>query len=355
MTKKRAIAIAAQVVVWLGGLGAVGYFAYGTFTDPQTLEQLQKLREATVLEVTALLGLCAGTVLINALLFKIMISPVRRLKFLDLTAVNWVATVLNNVPPKLGAIMRFAYHNRRDRIPLLEIGAWFAAFGVVTLSAVIPIALASTVFRGVGAGWTASVVAGPAICGTAAWAGSRAFAGPKGRRRLRGIARATGQTWALGLMRTKAFANLHAGLTMLAHGKVVAAGILVRASDLALASARFWIASEVLGLGLTFEDALLLGTSYFMIQVISPAGTLGVREAGAIGVGTIAGMGEESVTVVTLLVTVAETLVLLLGVVPAMLWMKAAKGAGPPADTDARPDVPSPRESSAGAAQSDGR
>ena len=71
--------------------------------------------------------------------------------------------------------------------------------------------------------------------------------------------------------------------------------IVFRLLDVLAFAGRFVVAASVLGLPISGNDALLLGSVYFLIGVFSPFGMLGTREAGTIGAAALFGVSSAAI------------------------------------------------------------
>jgi len=100
----------------------------------------EKLRHANPWLVAGLLGCTLLSLAANGVIFWIVIRPVKPLRLVHMQLLNLVTSVLNYAPVRAGLIARVAYNLRVDRLPLLTIGAWFAAIGytlLLTLGAIV--------------------------------------------------------------------------------------------------------------------------------------------------------------------------------------------------------------------------
>ena len=87
------------------------------------------------------------------------------------------------------------------------------------------------------------------------------------------------------------------------------------------------------------QDALLLGATYFIIGAASPAGMLGTREAGTIGIAELVGIssnalsetesGQVPIAATVLFVTAVEAIVNLGCAGFGIAWLKARKPLDP--------------------------
>ncbi|MBX3364417.1 MAG: flippase-like domain-containing protein [Phycisphaeraceae bacterium] len=279
----RGVIIAAAVgVLWWVVVQAIGH------------EALPRLREATAGQIGAFAALSVATVAINGLIFWMTLLPVRRLRLIDVQATNALATLSAVVPFKFSLLVRVLVHRRRDGLPLLVIGAWFAAMGVIVVAAPAPV-LGGAWARG-GLDFTAIAIAaaGASVVTALLVLGARWFRGEQGLARLARWADALRLGVVRRAVRTEAFANLHSGFLILSDGRVVGVTMLLRLVDLAVQAARFQVVAHVLGHPLGASEAMLLALAFFMIGVMSPV-MVGVREGGVAKLAAIIGMGGAEI------------------------------------------------------------
>ncbi len=303
-----------QLAGFAAGIGLLVWCGLEAF-KPENRAQLSRLGEAGVGELSLLFALSVATLVLNGVIFWVVLLPERRIGFSAMLATNAVATMLSYLPFKLSVVLRVAIHNRRDGVPLLTIAAWFGAMAVLVLTTLGPLGLVS-LWRGrvdlvwwISGGAGVLVATGSAI-GVAGW-----FAGVRGLGRLHRLADATRIGPLARFLRGEAFARLHGVFAMLAHAGAAWGATLLRVADLASQTARFVVAASILGVPLSWEQAVLVSTTYFLIGMLSPFGMLGTREAGSVGLAGALGLGggDESLVVVILAVSASESLVNLVG------------------------------------------
>jgi len=316
-----------QGIGFVGALVLLGWCVRAALS-PGNREQLSRLGDAPAWSVAALLGLSAASVALNGVAFWCALLPARRLHASDVIATNALATFLNYLPFKLSAISRVVIHNRRDRVPLLTIGGWFGAVLGVMIVALAPLVAASLWRQSVDGVWWAVALIGPVATGGGLVALARPFANDRGLARLHAVLDPLAVGPLRRALRSERFAQLHAGVTMLADARAVAVGIGVRLADVAVQTARFVLAASILGVSLPWDHAALVASSYFLISVVSPFGMLGTREAGTVWLAAALGLagGSDAAThplvVVTLFITGTESVVLLAGAAWAVLWLR---------------------------------
>ena len=346
---RRVLRLALQALGFVIGLLLLGW-CVRTALSPDNREQLAKLGEATPGQVALLLGLSAGTLFINGLLFWITLRPVKRLPAVDHVAINALCTFLAFLPFKVGALTRIAINNRRDAVPILTIGAWYAGMFAIMLATYLPAMGASMWRGGVDWLWWVAGLGGTAVLLGAGVAVATPFAGaPGGAPPPPRVAPAplpiVGR-----LARSDHFTRLHTAADMMAApGHVLAAGVM-RLVDLGIMSARFVVAGSIVGVAFGWEEAVLAASAYYILGMVSPFGMLGAREAGtawwvgAFGLAATSGQSAEevarSLTVLTLFITGTESVVLLAGAAAGTAWLRpdrllrrasggTAEGAGP--------------------------
>ncbi len=306
--------IALGMLAWAGKLAVSGIGA----------EQIEHLRASAWYEVLGLVALGVATVVINGLIFALVIRPARRVPVLDVVSVNAIASLLAYLPFKLSLIFRTLVHNRRDGVPLLTIGAWLGAVGVLLMAVYGPMILVSGIVQTVGGFWLIA-------CGLGVLGGTllitvlaRVGAGDAGLSRIERITRTLAGRRMARLVRSDAFARLHAGLDMLASWLVAGGNLLLRAMDLLVHAGRFMLASSMLGAGLSIEEALLLGLVYSFLNAASPTGSLGIADLGTVGVAAWMGLGDGDparFAGIALLVRASEVIAYLLSTALGVLWL----------------------------------
>ncbi len=90
-----------------------------------------RLTDADWRLVALIIGCTIVSLMANGATFWLLIRPIKPMSMLDLQWLNVACNLLNYAPIRAGAITRTAYHLRVDRMPLLQIGAWFASIIVI--------------------------------------------------------------------------------------------------------------------------------------------------------------------------------------------------------------------------------
>jgi hypothetical protein len=230
-------------------------------------------------------------------------------------ATNFLGCLLAEVPFKLSAIFRAFIHNRRDGVPLLTIGAWFAAVGLGMLLVVGPLTGLSFWRKDIDAVWMIGVLAGVPALAAATMISARYFSGAHGLERLLSFSRflpARGlRNLAEKMIRSRPFGQLHAGFELVG-SRFFALGLIFRASDVILQSTRFFLVARLLGITVSFGNSLFLSGSYFLIGVLAPSGSAGSREGGVTAVARLLEIPAwRSIAPVALTVGAFELLTLL--------------------------------------------
>lgn len=314
--------MAVQLVGFAIGLGLLAWAASLALSESNR-EQLERLGDASWVSLAALAGLTLVTLAINGGAFWLVLRPVRRLSFVAVQAVNAIATFLNYLPFKLSLISRVVIHNRRDGLPVLMIGGWFAAVAVTMLAAIAPLVLVTLFEPSIGPRWVYLSLAGVIAAGSAVYYLARAFAGERGLVRLHAIADPLKLRPCQWLFRTRAFGDMHHGLAMLAHGPTLVGAVALRLVDFGVQAARFMVAAAIVGHALSPADALLLAMAHFLIGVASPAGALGFRESGSAGLAAILAIAASEVfALVALVITAVEAIVLLAAAGGGIAWLR---------------------------------
>lgn len=317
------LGIAVQLIGFAAGVGLLVWCGLEAF-KPENREQLARIGEASPLEFTLLFALSLATLLLNGQIFWVVLLPERRIDMIGMQATNAVGTMLSYLPFKLSVLLRVAVHNRRDKVPLLTIAAWFGAVAGLVLAALGPPGLVSLWHHSVDAVWWGvsglGIVA--AVVATMLLAGF--FAGRRGLERIHRIFDPIGFGPLDRFLRTESFAKLHGVFGMLAHPGAVWSATGLRIVDLAAQTGRFVVAAAILRVGLSWEQALLVASTYFLIGVVSPFGMIGTREAGAVGLAKLLGIDEagESLVVVILAVSATESLVNLVCGAMGVAWLR---------------------------------
>ncbi|GAB4385548.1 MAG: hypothetical protein Kow0022_11840 [Phycisphaerales bacterium] len=298
------------------GLGLLGWCISIVF-KPDNREQLSHLLDASALDVAVLFACSVGTLVFNGLIFWIVLWPVRRTGPVYVSAVNAVATLISYAPFKIAVAFRVLVYHRIDRIPILTIGAWFAAIAVLALTVLLPALFASLMLPGHGPAWWIAWIAGTLVCTACVVASAKLLAGDRGWERFQRLMQRLGLGFVVRLLGSEHGRRLHAGVDMLAHWRASAAAALLRVADVLVQAVRVWVAAQILHVNLDWGPCMVIASTYFLIGIISPIGMLGPRESGSAAVATLAGISAPDaaaqIVTISLLISASEGLVNLAG------------------------------------------
>lgn len=254
-------------------------------TSEENAENLERLREARIGPVLGLLALTAASVTLNGLIFWATARPIRRLRVIDVICVNSIATFLSILPFKLGFLSRAVIHRRRDQMRIVDLASWFISVSLLGLSVFVPLGVIS-LWRGEldGVWWAASSVSILGVLVAAVVLGRLSEDRPW-------LARMSLGSW-----------------RVVKHPGTVVTSTAFRLMDVAALGGRFLVAGAIIGLPITFTQAGMHGTVFYLVSVASPAGVLGFRETASERLGLAADAAEQF-ALAALLVTFTEILV----------------------------------------------
>lgn len=328
LPKRKHWMILVQIIGFFGSIAALGW-AVSVALRQENREQLAKLSQATPSELIMLMGLATISVGFNGMLFWVVMNPVHKLRPTDVIATNAISTLLAYLPFKLSIVSRFVIHNRRDKIPVLTIGAWIVAVTLLMLAVFGPITLASLWQKQIDATWwtiSGIGIVGSTIVGSLI---ARQLEGDIGTRR---IAKLLGNK----ITSTDSYGRVHIGFEMLANIRAAIVGNLFRVLDILSFAMRFYVAARVLDLPISGSDSLLLGATYFLIGMASPVGMLGTREAGTIAIASMVGIssaaltednsGQTPIIIAVLFVTAIESIANLACAGFGVVWLRLRPG-----------------------------
>jgi hypothetical protein len=313
-----------QVLGFIIGVALLAWCVHSALKNP---DGFRKLREATAGQIAALAGLSAIVVLASGEVFRQTVRPIKTIPFLPAQATNVIACLLVLVPFKLSVFFRIFVHNRRDHIPLLTIGAWFASVAVVILCVLGPI-LGATAIRGrADTLWFVIAVGGMLACLIGLWLVARTFATERGWAWAKGVYARLPLPVRLrpgSVAGTLILEKGHEGVRMLASPRVVFGCAFLRLIDFAAQAARISIAASIVGLPLEWDRALLAGAVFFLITAAAPSGALGAREGGTTGIigVVLAGINRDDFAVAVLTVSAIEIMVLLVGSMIGLAYLR---------------------------------
>lgn len=279
-----------QVVGGGVGVGAL-LWAVRMVLSEENQPSLEALRDAPPKWGVLLVAASVVSVLINGAMFWVVLRPITRISLVSVLGVNSIATFLTALPFKLSIISRVVLHRRRDGVGYLDLLAWVAGMSALGMATFIPLTAISVWRKETDAVWWVLCLVSVVVTHIVAVVMGRYCQPREGED---GKVRAVVRAMSFGCWRS------------VRDVRTVAEHFVLRMSDVALLGARFWLAATIIGLGISPSAAMLLGCSYFVIGVVAPSGTLGVREAlmGVIGAAT--GLAIEQATTIALLVGVAE-------------------------------------------------
>jgi len=309
---------------WVQGIGFVigllllAWCVWLVAGDQERVNQVKKLAQSPG-TLASLLALSIGVSLCSGMMFHAVSVPVARLPVLDVLAVNAVSTLLNNLPFKLSVVARLYLHRTRNGMPVPLILAWMGATLCVMAVGVLPPLAASLVLKRVDGQWWAAVAGGTILLAASAVVFGRLTR----TERFWGWVTARGERLpgTLGrLTRWPGYVQFRRGPEMLSSPSAVAQGVAWRSLSMGLGVWRFAVAAAAVGATMTAGQCVVADSVYFAIQAAAPTGALGAREGGTVA--AIASLAGESLPVVVLAVTAAETAANLLSAGVALLYLK---------------------------------
>lgn len=286
--------------------------------------QFARLAEAPWWATALLVALSGATLLLNGACFWLALRPVHRLRIGDVEAVNAIAALLALLPFKLSLLFRVLVHRQRDGVPVLTIGAWFGVTAALMLAVMGPAALAATMsgtsLRALSAAWWAVVLGGTAAASVAIVSGARWLRGGRAWALVERIAGLVPGARLRALVVLRVLPRAHEAVRMLGSPATVGGSAVLRLSDLGVQTARFLVAAMVLERAMTLEQAVLAASVYFLIGAVAPTGSLGVREAGTVGLFRL--LDAKGFEAIVLVVSAADAIVLLLGASLGAAWLR---------------------------------
>jgi len=315
------------VLGFLLSLGAMVWAVRAALSEDNR-SQLDHLRDASPMQLITMMTLAAISVAFNGIIFWATLRPVHRIRVTDVISTNAIATFLAYLPFKLSVIVRVAIHNRRDGVPILTIGAWFAAVGAFMLLTFGPITGASVWLKNTSLLWWTLVIVGVTFSTLLGSWVARFFAGERGLVRLKRLPIPDR------VIDSEAGTKIRSAFVMVGDLKAASIANLFRLLDVLAFAGRFIVAAQILNLPISASDALLLGGTYFLIGVFSPFGQIGVREAGTIGFASLVGISAEAagadsgaapIAVAVVFVTAVEGAVNLVCAGFGIAWLRAGR------------------------------
>lgn len=274
---------------------------------------LERIGSSSWFDIAALLGLCVASLIANGMLFVVVIRPLYRVHALSMCATNALATFLNNFPFKVSILSRFLIHARRDRLAVTTVFAWLAAAAGIIFAVLIPPMVATMLSPKVDAKWWGFTCAGLVVC-----VGSLIVISKWLVRILSGAVESASAF-------VKPLARVREAPAMTSVPTSVIGGVCMRVIDTVLIAFRFALAAKMAGVESRPETIVLASSLYFLIGAITPAGALGARDGGTLGVLKFlpsAGVITSEFAVVILTVTAAEFVVNLCAAAVSALYLR---------------------------------
>ena len=243
---------------------------------------IDRIREASLSDAAMLVGLTILSLLLNGVMFWLTMRPLRRVPLGETTAINCIAAFLSLLPFKLGLLLRALIHYKRHAVPAKELGAWLAAFGLLSALSLVIFAGASWWRAGIDGVWAACVVGGVIGAGGAVMlAGRLALRWPWLARASLGADAIARDPWA------------------------VFGHIVLRGADVATFGLRFWVAARIAGMTLAPADSMVMGSVYVLLNATAFAGSLGYAEAGTAFLANKVGVDQNEAALLALVITAA--------------------------------------------------
>jgi hypothetical protein len=276
--------IALQLAGLILGLALLAWAVRLSMSE-QNARSIAAMRAAPASELMALFALTIASLILNGLMFWISLRPVHRLNPFDTILTNAISTFLSILPFKLSLVARVLIHHRRDGVPFRILIGWVAAVGALAISILAPLIIAGTWRKQLDALWWATAIVGIVLGSIAAVALGRI---------------SNNLTW----LRTLSLGSY----LIVQHPQAVVGHGVFRILDVAVLAGRFLAAAAIINHVMPLDQAILLSTTYFLLSVVTPAGTLGFREMGVAALGIAQGLDENAVALIALVVTGAEVI-----------------------------------------------
>lgn len=310
MQRRSVLSISVQLAGIAVGIAALAWCIHLAM-QPQHRDAFLRLRDISLAHALTLLSLTVVSLVLNGLCFWATIRAHRQLGVVDVLATNCIGTLLAFLPFKLSVVFRVLVHNRRDAVPLFTIGAWFAAVALGALLIVGPLTAATLWREKIDAQWFLVVGLATPAAAALAMTLARLLSGPAGLQHLQRFAASMPTDIPRRISHSAIFAQIHSGCAMVCSAWF-ALSLIIRALDLLVQAARFYLVSRVLGVELSFGNAVLFSGCYFLIGVVSPSGSAGAREGGVTALAKLRSvLSWESLAPIALTVTACELVVLM--------------------------------------------
>lgn len=317
---KRRLTILLQGIGFLACIGLMVWVAISVL-KPENRDKLARIRSMEPSDLALLLGLSALIVFVSGGTFRQMLTPVRRLKMVDVQATSVIASLLALLPFKLSIVFRVLVHSRRDNIPLFTIGAWFLAVTAVIGAVLAPVMVVNALHPRVDGAWFVLGAGAVALSVGFMFTVARLALAPRGWAIIESI-------WtklAPGFLRRSGLLDRgRESLRMIGDPWALGTSVILRLTDIAAQAARVYIASRVIGAPMLPGESLLAGSVYFLIGAIAPTGQVGAREQGtATFVSVVAPtLNVDTLKIIVVVISASELLVLLIGSLFGAVWLR---------------------------------
>jgi hypothetical protein len=276
--------IAMQIAGLILGLALLAWTVRLSMSE-ENARGIAAMRAAPTGELIALFALTLASLVLNGLMFWIALRPIHRLNPFDTILTNAISVFLSILPFKLSLLARILIHHRRDGVRFRILIGWVAAVGAMAISILAPLILAGLWRKQLDALWWMTVIVGIAVGSLAAVVLGRI---------------SINVPW----LRTLSLGSY----LIVQHPQAVVGHGVFRILDVAVLAGRFLAAAAIINHVMPLDQAILLSTTYFLLSVVTPAGTLGFREMGVAALGIAQGYNENAVALIALVVTGAEVI-----------------------------------------------
>lgn len=284
LRRRSPLRTALQVVSLIAGIALLAWAVRLSMSE-ENARSIAAMRSAPAGEIAALFALTVTSLVLNGLMFWASLRPLHRLDALDTICTNSIATFLSILPFKLGLVARVLIHHKRDGVRFRLLFSWVVAVGALALSILGPLLLAG-LWRGrLDALWWATTVIGIGAGSIAAVL----------------LGRVSNRVRWLRLASMGSYQVVQHPSAVIGHG-------VFRILDVIVLALRFLAASWIIDHALPTEQAVLLSTTYFLLSVLTPAGTLGFREMGVAALGLSQGLDKHVIALIALVVTGSEVI-----------------------------------------------
>lgn len=306
--------IVLQAVGWVASLALLVWVISSIINQPGVRDRLPRLLETPWWLIALLVALSTGTIVFSGLVFWAALRPIRRLGVTDTVAVNAAATLLGVLPFKLNFAYRVLTHMRRDGMTFLQVMSWMVATAIIILMSLAGVVLAGVLKLELNFWWWLLAMGVPTLGGLCMFLLGRRLLRMKVRERY------ASRPW---------MHHLVNGVLMLSNERCVVFALIVRFFDIACHTVRFFLAGEAAMLagfvdtGLTADQAVLAGSLYFFVQIVSPTGSMGLKEAATMGV--LAFMASESFGIIVIVVSTVDAAATIVMGVLGLWWLRPDK------------------------------